>query len=247
MFHFRVRGYDLEALAALESARLVTVARLVRPARRRALLPGVGEPLVEHEDHRAGLEVRVEGVEKLVQAAQIHVREPESGQAGVEALGPGRGPIRVAPRELDGRRVALGPSEDEGVVVDVGGVDAPGALRSVARPVTRAAGHLEDAPARERGPNAAADPLEILLPPRARVDALVLRRPLGVVRDHLLGHAPSSRRTKAAPVPRACSLPRATARESGTMPQLVQGKMRAGGTCFRALRMTAATCSGVST
>jgi hypothetical protein len=55
----------------------------------------------------------------------------------------------------------------------------------------------------------------------------------------------SSLRTIAAP-PSASSLARETARLSGTMPQLVQGTIRSGGAYSIAVRMVAATCSGVS-
>ena len=63
--------------------------------------------------------------------------------------------------------------------------------------------------------------------------------------------APSSPRARPAraprPVPSARSLPRATARGSGAMPQFVHGRSRAAGTCSSTRRIVAATSSAVST
>src|SRR6266511_1270421 len=72
-------------------------------------------------------------------------------------------------------------------------------------------------------------------------------RVLVIVEDRDVHGCPRSLRTSAAPAPRARSLPRATSRSSGTIPQLVQGRSRSGGTCFMASRITAATSSAVST
>src|SRR5688500_18701095 len=58
---------------------------------------------------------------------------------------------------------------------------------------------------------------------------------------------PRRARASAAPAPSARSLPLATSRESGAMPQLVQGKMRAASAGLLASAMVAATSSAVST
>src|SRR5690606_28232161 len=84
---------------------------------------------------------------------------------------------------------------------------------------------------------------------------LVLDRAgVGVDVDRGSGHALSATcgpgwraRASSAPEPSALSLPTATARDSGAMPQLVQGWTRSASACFSAPSIVAATCSGVST
>jgi hypothetical protein len=75
--------HDLELAARREAAALIAIARRVHATGRRATIRHVA--LVEHQDDGAPLEPRVKGGQKLVHPPQIDVREPERGQAAVEA------------------------------------------------------------------------------------------------------------------------------------------------------------------